>query len=78
MKDIKDFETLMGYLKGCNKSNATLKVKGSLRFDRYDGDVVMMADSIYKVKLHQREDLAECRASLSYRNEYNGRCFHCY
>ncbi|MCI7477966.1 MAG: PolC-type DNA polymerase III [Selenomonadales bacterium] len=59
LKDIKDFETLMGYLKGCNKSNATLKVKGSLRFDRYDGDVVMMADSIYKVKLHQREDLAE-------------------
>lgn len=59
LKDSDDFDTLMGMLKKCNKENSTLKVKGSLRFDRYEGDDVMMANAIYKVRLHQRMDLAE-------------------
>lgn len=59
IKDNNDFEALMGILKKCNKKNETLKVKGSLRFDRYEGDTVMMANAIYKVKVHSRMDLAE-------------------
>lgn len=44
---------------GAMAKGMTVKVKGSVQFDKYTGELVMFADSLYRQEVKQREDTAK-------------------
>ncbi|WP_407399771.1 PolC-type DNA polymerase III [Anaerovibrio sp.] len=58
-KDTEGYEKVLGRLKKAAKGGGTIKVKGSVRYDKYDNDYVLFADSVLLVDVESRKDNAE-------------------
>ncbi len=59
LKDTEGYEKVLGRLKKAAKGGGTIKVKGSVRYDKYDNDYVMFADSVLLVDVESRKDQSE-------------------
>ena len=58
-KDTEGYEKVLGRLKKAAKAGDAVKVKGSVRYDKYDNDYVYFADSVLLVEVERRQDSAE-------------------
>lgn len=58
-KDTEGYEKVLGRLKKAAKGGGVIKIKGSVRYDKYDNDYVMFADSVLLVDVESRKDNAE-------------------
>ncbi|MCR5175573.1 MAG: PolC-type DNA polymerase III [Anaerovibrio sp.] len=58
-KAVEDFDKVLDRLKSAAKKGRTIKVSGSVRYDKYDNDYVFFADSVLLIDEEKRKDTAE-------------------